>query len=67
MFAEGYDVKRFLEALQKEKNAQPNIDFYTREELKQLIRKFKTDSADGNLEESQKNIDLGSSTAQMFD
>ncbi len=29
---------------------QPNIDFFTREELKQTIRKFKTDVAEGNLE-----------------
>lgn len=52
-------MKRFLEQIQKEKvrpryilltGTQPNIDFFTREELKQTIRKFKTDIAEGNLE-----------------
>jgi len=47
-------MKRFLEAIQKEKGSQPNIDFFTRDELKQVIRKFKTDVAEGNLEASSR-------------
>jgi hypothetical protein len=35
-------------------DSQPNIDFFTREELKQVIRKFKTDVAQGNLEAVRK-------------
>jgi len=43
-------MKLFLEAIQKEKGTQPNIDFFSREELKQTIRKFKTDVEEGNLD-----------------
>jgi len=49
--SEGYDIKRFLEALVKEKSkiilkfifleSIPNIDFFTREELRSVVRKFK--------------------------
>lgn len=61
-------MKRFLEQIQKEKGTQPNIDFFTREELKQFIRKFKTDVAEGNLEASKRGPNnLESSTAHMFD
>lgn len=59
--AEGYDMKRFLEYLQKEKgkfalkffillDSQPNIDFFSRDELKAVIKRFKADVADGNLQ-----------------
>jgi hypothetical protein len=61
--AEGYDMKRFLEYLQKDKSnfalssdipfldSQPNIDFFSRDELKAIIKRFKTDVAEGNLED----------------
>lgn len=32
-------------------DSQPNIDFFSRDELKAIIKKFKTDVAEGNLED----------------
>jgi len=61
-------MKRFLEYLQKDKSAQPNIDFFSRDELKAVIKRFKADVAEGNLEDSQRSSGaLDSSTANMFD
>jgi hypothetical protein len=33
--------------------SQPNIDFFSREELKQVIRKFKEDCENGNIDLDQ--------------
>lgn len=67
--SEGYDIKRFLEALVKEKKSQPNIDFFSREELRAVIKKFKQDTLEGKLDDNSRSssVMLDSSTAQMFD
>ena len=76
VIAEGYDIKPFLERLvsAKSKNfilncidATPNIDFFTREELKEIVQKFKEDINNGQLDDSSKSSELDSSTANMFD
>ena len=64
--AEGYDQKRFLEHMVKAKSkfsrrililmfcstdTTPNVDHFTREELRDLIRTFKDEMSSGNLDE----------------
>jgi hypothetical protein len=54
--AQGYDIKRFLEAMCEKKSkihachdttlmlileSTPNIDYFTRDELRELIKQFK--------------------------
>ena len=62
VIAEGYDQKRFLEQMVKAKSkfakissyemfidTQPNVDYFTREELKALVKQFKDDVNKGKL------------------
>lgn len=65
--SEGYDIKRFLEVLVKEKGSTPNIDFFTRDELKQIIRDFKVLVNEGKLDDITSASALDTSTARMFD
>lgn len=45
----------------------PNIDFFTRDELKDIIRDFKNKVNDGKLDDTSRNSALDNSTAKMFD
>lgn len=59
--------------------SQPNIDFFSREELRAVIKKFKQDTLEGKLDDVSEflslnlknsrssSVMLDSSTAQMFD
>jgi len=61
VIAEGYDQKRFLEAIVKVKSkcdkyltkldTAPNVDYFTREELKAFVKKFKDDTHNGAFNE----------------
>jgi len=50
----------------KSKNTTPNVDYFTREELRDVVRKFKVAAATGGLDESRNSI-LDTSSARMFD
>lgn len=75
--SQGYDIKRFLEAMISDKSksirvnpevTQPNIDYFTREQLKQIVDKFKQDARDGKLQDSAMIASaLDISTGKIFD
>jgi hypothetical protein len=64
-YLSGKKVKiiRFLISL----GSTPNIDFFTRDELKNLIRDFKSQVNDGKLDDLSRLSGLDTSTARMFD
>lgn len=84
VIAEGYDIRRLYKLMQTEKGRwsaiilylselyidnNPNIDFFTRDELKKLVEKFKK-AEDERLEQSQNSSmtnSLDNSTARLFD
>jgi len=49
-------------------DATPNIDFFTREELQEIVKKFKEESNAGDLDDSvSSDSGLDNSTGRMFD
>lgn len=52
----------------KQKNTTPNVDYFTREEIKAMVKSFKEQVASGELNDSQRSSSmLNESTANMFD
>jgi hypothetical protein len=66
--AEGYDQQKFVKYICKVKNTTPNVDYFTRDELKKVVREFKdhinTAEDDGI---TSRNSLLDTSTAKLFD
>lgn len=68
VIAEGYDQKRFSEALVKAKNSTPNVDFFTRQELKDVVAKFKDEADNGMMNDSSMRSSMMDNTAaNLFD
>jgi len=66
--SQGFDIKRFLEALCAAKNGSPNIDNFSREQLKSITAKFKEDVQEGRMNDSASSDGgLDTSTGQLFD
>jgi len=68
IIAEGYDQKRFIEYMVKQKNTTPNVDYFTRDEIQTMVRIFKEKCETGELDRvARSNSILNESTANLFD
>jgi hypothetical protein len=44
--AEGYDQQRFVRFMCKQKDTTPNVDYFTREEIRAAVKEFKDEETD---------------------
>jgi len=68
VIAEGYDQKRFIEYMVKQKNTTPNVDYFTKDEVKSMVRVFKEKCETGELDRvARSNSIMNDSSSNMFD
>jgi len=66
VISEGYDQKRFLEFMVKQKNTTPNVDYFSRDELRECVKNFKDEMDNGGDMQRSMSI-LETSSARLFD